>query len=315
MEGLAIETHDLTRRYGTRTVVDRLNLSIKEGSVFGFLGANGAGKSTTLKMLCGLLRPSDGSARVAGCDPERERPRLKHSIGIMPQSFGLYSYLTVRENLEFYGDLYMPTRREAQDRVRWVLEAAGLGPKASHRAGDLSAGWRQRLALGCSILHRPKVLFLDEPTAGVDPISRRLFWDLIHTVNDSGATIFVTTHHMEEVERCHTIGMMADGVLRVAGVPGELKAQAARRFDLVAVDCDVPDLALRRLQGLPGVRDAYIYGDRIHLAWEKDAGGLARTGEALAAQVVVRAVTTRNPTMEDVFVNAGVSAHVAPETA
>jgi ABC-2 type transport system ATP-binding protein len=308
---LAIETHELTRMYGARAAVDHLSLQIEEGKVFGFLGANGAGKSTTLKMLCGLLTPTSGWARVAGIDPVRDRTRLKQAMGFMPQAFGLYGYLTVRENLEFYGDLYVRTRKEARERIKWLLDVAGLGPRAGQRADALSAGWRQRLALGCAILHHPRVLFLDEPTAGVDPISRRLFWDLIHTLNEDGATIFVTTHYMEEVERCHQIGMMADGVLKVAGVPGALKAEAARRFDLLAVDCDQADAALACFHGVDGVRDAYIYGDRIHLAWDPGAGGLARSRELLQGRVQLRACVPRSPTMEDVFVQAGVTAHVA----
>ncbi len=305
---LAIETHDLTRRYGERTVVDRLSIAVPEGSIYGFLGANGAGKSTTLRMLCGLLRPSGGHALVAGIDPERQRDLLKRAIGFMPQAFGLYGYLTVRENLAFYGDLNVSSRKEANERARWVIEAAGLGSRVNQRASELSAGWKQRLALGCAILHRPKVLFLDEPTAGVDPISRRVFWDLIHTLNDSGATIFVTTHYMEEVERCHQVGMLTEGVLRVSGVPAELKGEAARQSELIAVDCDDPNAALACLRGAPGLRDLYIYGDRIHLAWELGKNGLAQTMRILSGHVPIRACTLRSPTMEDVFVTAGAPA-------
>jgi ABC-2 type transport system ATP-binding protein len=305
--GLAIETRELTRRYGDKVVVDRLNLAVREGTVFGLLGANGAGKSTTLRMLCGLLRRSDGQAWVAGVDPERERRALKRAIGFMPQAFGLYGYLTVRENLDFYADLYVEKRKTASERVKWVIEEAGLGPKVKVRAESLSAGWRQRLALGCAILHKPKVLFLDEPTAGVDPVSRRTFWDLIHTLHESGSTVFVTTHYMEEVERCHEVGMMAEGVMRVAGVPAELKARAAVETELIAVDCDRPEAALAHLRSAPGLLDVYLYGDRLHLAWDRGAGGLERTVSLLGAVVQVRECVPRVATMEDVFVRAGVT--------
>jgi ABC-2 type transport system ATP-binding protein len=299
-----IETIDLTKRYGARNVVDSLSMQVTEGAVFGFLGPNGAGKSTTLKMLCGFLTPSAGEVRVAGLSPIRQRRQLQEVIGFMPQTFGLYTYLSVRENLEFYADLHLPSRRAARERMAEVIDAAGLARYADHRADQLSGGWRQRLALACAILHRPRLLFLDEPTAGVDPVSRRLFWDLLHQLSDSGVTIFVTTHYMEEVERCTQIGLIDRGKLRLSGSPLELKAAAASEQELLAIDgCDDHAAAFASLRGAQGMLDAYLYGDRIHLAWAPGSDGLATTAELLRrAGVACRDVQPRRATMEDVFV-------------
>jgi ABC-2 type transport system ATP-binding protein len=300
-----IHTAGLTKRYGARAVVDALSLEVAQGAVFGFLGPNGAGKSTTLKMLCGFLKPTSGELSVAGLSPIKQRRELQRVIGFMPQTFGLYTYLTVRENLQFYGDLHLPSRRAVRERLAEVMEATGLGPHAGLRAEQLSGGWRQRLALACAILHRPRLLFLDEPTAGVDPVSRRIFWDLIQQLNDGGVTIFVTTHYMEEVERCTRIGLISQGRLRISGAPQELRAEAARAQELLAVDCDDHATAFAALHGAEGLRDAYLYGERIHLAWAPGARGIDQTAERLQrAGVPVRAVEPRRATMEDVFVAA-----------
>jgi ABC-2 type transport system ATP-binding protein len=303
--GKAIVVSDLSKRYGERVAVDHLSFSVFEGEVFGFLGPNGAGKSSTLKMLCGFMRPTSGEALVAGLSPIRDRNRLKQAIGFMPQAFGLYDYLTVRENLEFYGNLYLSSRKEVLARTREVLGIAGLDPYLNQQASRLSAGWRQRLALACSILHRPRVLFLDEPTAGVDPVSRRLFWDLIHKLNDSGTTIFVTTHHMEELERCHRVGLLHQGRLKLCGSPDTLRAITAGRFQLLALDCPDPERILELLRAAPNVKDAYLYGRRIHLAFPIDYDGAGAT-LALLDRVGVApwALEPRVPTMEDVFVTA-----------
>ena len=307
----AIETRDLIRRFGERTVVDRLSLRIPEGIVYGFLGPNGAGKSTTLRILCGMLRPTAGEVTVAGFSPVRDLDRLKRAIGYMPQQFGLYDYLTVAENLAFYADLYLPSARAARDRTREVLAATGLDAQRDQIASRLSGGWRQRLALACAILHRPRVLFLDEPTVGVDPVSRRLFWDLLHELNDAGTTIFVTTHYMEEVERCHEVGLLSGGRLRTSGSPRELKSFVAERRELVTVIAGDADRAFAALRGLPDLVDIYFYGEAIHLAWTRDPERLTqpravhRTREALReAGIGVVHIDHRVSTMEDVFVQA-----------
>jgi ABC-2 type transport system ATP-binding protein len=303
---LAVETRELTKRYGDRAVVDRLNLRIPEGVAFGFLGPNGAGKSTALRMLCGMLRPTSGEARVVGLDPARELERLKMAIGFMPQSFGLYTYLTVAENLAFYGRLYLGHGRAARERAHELIALAGLGPYRDTLAEKLSGGWKQRLALACALIHRPKILFLDEPTAAVDPVSRRFFWDLLHDLNDAGATLFVTTHYMEEVERCHLVGLMSAGRLTTCGSPRELKAAVAGERDMVAVVAPDPERAFAALRGAPRLIDIYLYGDEVRLAWDPAEDGLARTRAALeAAGVRTERIERRGSSMEDVFVNAG----------
>jgi ABC-2 type transport system ATP-binding protein len=302
---LAIETRNLTRRYGERVALDRLTLQIAEGIVFGLVGPNGAGKSTTLRILCGLLQPSSGEVKVAGRSPVRERRAVQEVIGIMPQTFALYGYLTVRENLEFYADLYVPSGRMARARIAEVMELTGLNAYAGVRPPELSGGWRQRLALACAILHHPRVLFLDEPTAGVDPVSRRLFWDLIHELNVGGATIFVTTHYMEEVERCNAIGLLSQGTLRLSGSPIELKQAASRGRELIAVDCEERERAFAALRGANGLCDAYVYGDQLHLSFAIGHDGRAEAASRLAgAGVKVLGINPRPPTMEDVFVAA-----------
>jgi ABC-2 type transport system ATP-binding protein len=278
----AIVARTLTRRYGARAVVDRLDLEIPAGSVFGFLGPNGAGKSTSLRMLCGLLRPTSGEARVAGFDPAREPDALKRVVGLMPQSFGLYDHLTAREHLEFQAGLRLASSKEGQRRCEELIDFIGLQGVADQPAGQLSAGWQQRLSLACAVIHRPRVVFLDEPTAGVDPVSRRMFWDLIFALNEEGTTFFVTTHYMEEVERCHCIGLIAAGKLRTCGAPQELKRQIAESRELVSVTAEVPEAAFAALRELPLLIDAYRYGERIHLAFEPGAEGVRASREALA---------------------------------
>jgi ABC-2 type transport system ATP-binding protein len=302
---LAIEARNLSRRYGERVALDRLTLQIAEGIVFGLVGPNGAGKSTTLRILCGLLQPSSGEVTVAGRSPVRERRALQQVIGIMPQTFGLYSYLTVRENLEFYADLYVPSGRSARARIAEVMELTGLNAYAAVRPPELSGGWRQRLALACAILHHPRVLFLDEPTAGVDPVSRRLFWDLIHELNVGGTTIFVTTHYMEEVERCNVVGLLSEGKLRLSGSPNELKQTASRDRELIAIACDECERAFAAMRGATGLCDAYVYGDQLHLSFAVGHDGHAQAASRLAdAGIPVMRIVPRPPTMEDVFVAA-----------
>ncbi len=215
----AVETHDLTRRFGEFTAVDHVTLTVESGEVFGFLGPNGSGKTTTIRMLCGLLAPSSGSGRVLGYDIGRESEAIKARIGYMSQRFSLYSDLTVLENLRFYADVYGLSRGERAGRITELLALAGLEGREQTMTSALSGGWKQRLALACAIVHRPQVLFLDEPTGGVDPEARRLFWDLIYDLAHGGVTIFVTTHYMDEAEHCNRIGMMHGGKLIALDTP------------------------------------------------------------------------------------------------
>ncbi len=225
----AVETHDLTRRFGALTAVHRLNLRIERGEVFGLLGPNGSGKTTTIRMLCGLLEPSEGWAKVAEIDVTVAPEQVKQRIGYMSQRFGLYEDLTVAENLTFYAGIYGLTGAARDARVTAVVDFLGLGRRLGQLGAELSGGWKQRLALGCALLHRPAVLFLDEPTAGVDPAARRNFWRTIHELAGQGTTVLVTTHYMDEAERCGRLGMMSAGNLIALGAPAEVAAQVGGR--------------------------------------------------------------------------------------
>lgn len=219
----AVSLNNLTKRFAEFTAVDRVSLTVPRGQIFGFLGPNGAGKSTTIRMLCGILTPTSGEGQVAGFDIASEPERIKESIGYMSQRFSLYEDLTVEENIAFYAGVYRLTPSKRRERTEWVIEMAGLTERRTSKAGELSGGWRQRLALGCAILHEPPIVFLDEPTSGVDPLSRRKFWELIYNLAESGVTVFVTTHYMDEAEYCDRLGLIYRGELVAVGTPEELK--------------------------------------------------------------------------------------------
>ncbi len=223
---LAVEALQLTRRFGSFTAVDSISFAVPRGSILGLLGANGAGKSTTIRMLCGLLRSTSGTARVAGFDINTQPEQVKQNIGYMSQRFSLYLDLTVRENIRFFAGVYGLERGEAESRLRWVLELSGLAGQEDRLTGELAGGWRQRLALGCAILHRPPIVFLDEPTAGVDPLSRRDFWELINGLAEAGTAVLVTTHYLDEAEYANRLLLIHSGRIIAEGSPGELKRQA-----------------------------------------------------------------------------------------
>jgi ABC-2 type transport system ATP-binding protein len=222
---VAVDIRDLTRRFGALTAVSRLTLAVQRGEVFGLLGPNGSGKTTTIRMLCGLLEPSEGNATVAGVDVRAAPERVKTQIGYMSQRFGLYEDLTVAENLEFYGGIYGLSGAAQRDRTSQVVAFLGIAGRLGQLASELSGGWKQRLALGCALLHHPPVLFLDEPTAGVDPAARRNFWRAIHDLAQGGTTVLVTTHYMDEAERCDRLGMMSLGHLIAVGTPAQVAQQ------------------------------------------------------------------------------------------
>jgi ABC-2 type transport system ATP-binding protein len=227
----SIEVDRLTKKFGTFTAVETLSFSVGKGEIFGFLGPNGAGKSTTIRMLCGIFRQTSGTALVGGYRIEEETEKIKKIIGYMSQKFTLYPDLTVEENIDFHGGIHHLSEGEKERRKKWVLEMADLRGRERQLTRELSGGWRQRLSLGCAILHKPKILFLDEPTASVDPVSRRDFWALIYTLAEGGTTVFVTSHYMDEVERCHRIGIIHAGKLIALGSPKELKSAFTRRED------------------------------------------------------------------------------------
>lgn len=304
MSTIAVETIELTKTFGTLTAVDHVSFQIEMGEIFGFLGPNGAGKTTVIRILCGILLPTSGVGRVLGLDVTTQPEAVKARIGYMSQKFALYDDLTVEENLEFYAGLYQVHGAERQARVRELIAMAHLEGRERELAGNLAGGWKQRLALGCAIVHRPPMLFLDEPTAGVDPASRREFWDLIYTLAGAGITVFVTTHYMDEAEHCNRIGLMYGGRLIAEGNPDELKA-SRMSGELLEVDAEPMMAALDALLALPAiVREAALYGNLLHVVVRDAAAARPEIERALRAQGVnLRRVDRIAPALEDVFVS------------
>ena len=297
----AISVTDLTRRFGDFTAVDRVSFDVHTGEIFGFLGPNGAGKTTTIKMLTGLLRPSDGRAAVAGHDVQQAAEAIRRNIGYMSQAFSLYADLSVDENIRLFAGLYGVTGARLDDRRAWVLEMAGLTAHRARMTGELSLGWKQRLALGCAVLHQPPILFLDEPTSGVDPISRRRFWDLIYQLADEGTTVLVSTHYMEEAEYCRRLALMNRGRLIALDRPSALK----RALDepLFEIETDDAPRAVAALKELPVVSEAAMFGRRIHVM-VRDPGSAEREVPAALARAGRQCTAMRpiTPSLEDVFV-------------
>ena len=303
--GPAIVVRGLAKTYGTIEAVRGIDLEVARGEVFGFLGPNGAGKTTTIKMLAGLLTPSEGEARVAGIDVAREPERVKQRIGYMSQLFSLYGDLTVAENIGFFGGLYGLRGAERERRRDWVLKMAGLGDERDRLRDrlvrELPLGYKQRLALGCAILHQPPILFLDEPTSGVDPLSRRSFWDLIHSLAEQGTTVLVSTHYMEEAEYCHRLALMNRGKLVALDTPPALKRKLGAPILEVRAGAG-PD-ALEALQGDPAVVAVGLFGRALHVTTTDAAAGERAVRERLAAaNIPLEGIRPIPPSLEDVFV-------------
>nr|WP_294513461.1 ABC transporter ATP-binding protein [uncultured Rhodopila sp.] len=291
----AIDVRDLHKRYGERRVVDGLTLSVAEGEICGFLGANGSGKTTTIRMLCGLVKPDGGGGTCLGMDIIRDAPRIRLQIGYMTQRFSFYEDLTVTENLDFVAAVYeIANRREA---VKAIIARMGLADRADQLAGQLSGGWKQRLALAACVLHKPKLLLLDEPTAGVDAKARREFWDLIHDMAADGLTVLVSTHYMDEAERCGRIVYLSDGKLVVQGTPDEV-ARDSKLVTFRATGTDL-DLVARALRTLPGVESAAVFGSALHIAG-MDRAALERATGSLGGGLVWHEVP---PQLEDVLIH------------
>lgn len=300
----AITVSGLTRRFGDFVAVDDLSFDVRKGEIFGFLGANGAGKSTTIRMLCGLLKPTSGAATVGGVDVGRDPEGVKRRIGYMSQRFSLYEHLTVDQNIRFFGGMYSLGRSQLEARRRFVLEMAGLHGREDVRAADLAGGWKQRLALGCAILHEPPIVFLDEPTGGVDPLSRRQFWSLIDGLSAAGTTVLVTTHYLDEAEHCHRIAIIHAGRLAALGSTRELKRAFGDRA-ILEIRVARPVEAMRVLDELPEVERTSVFGTAVH-AVMKSAGAdpAAWVAERLiAAGVTAEAVVPVHPSLEDVFLD------------
>jgi ABC-2 type transport system ATP-binding protein len=292
----------LVKKFGSFVAVDDVSLAVEKGEIFGFLGPNGAGKSTAIRMLCGLLTPTSGSASVNGFDVAREPEEIRRTIGYMSQKFSLYDDLTVEENIDFFTGMYGVAREKRAERKRHVLEMANLSDRRNALTRTLSGGWKQRLALGCAILHDPAVLFLDEPTSGVDPLARAAFWGLIRDLSATGHTIFVSTHYMDEAEYCDRLALMYRGRVIALGTPAELKA-GLTEHSLLNLDASDPLDTMRALEGLEGVRDVAVFGGGLHVTVDDAEGTIARMRERLGARgIAVRKLERIEPSMEDVFV-------------
>ncbi len=298
----AIVVDRLGKRFGSFAALDGVSFGVGRGEIMGFLGPNGAGKSTLIRILCGLLRPSSGRATVAGIDVVADPEGVRRRIGYMSQKFSLYHDLSVGENLRFFGGIYGVARERLDERVRYAVEMAGLGGRERDLVATLAGGWKQRLALGCAILHQPAILFLDEPTSGVDPGSRRRFWTLIHDLAAGGVAVLVSTHYMDEAEYCMRIAMIDSGRLVALGTPHELKTRSLGG-ELLELEDDDLGAALEIVAALPGVRDAAVFGNRLHLLVDPGRASIESLRERLTERGLAAArLRPIAPSMEDMFV-------------
>ena len=303
MPTLAIDVRGLSRRFGSFDAVKDLSFSVTQGEIFGFLGANGAGKSTTIRMLCGLLRPSAGTALVGGVDVSSDPEGVKRRIGYMSQKFSLYEALTVDQNIRFFGGIYGLSGGRLEERRQFVLDMAGLAGRGGTLTRELPGGWRQRLALGCAILHEPSIVFLDEPTGGVDPLSRRRFWDLIGGLSRKGVTVLVTTHYLDEAEHCHRIAIIQAGQLAALGTAGELKQVFAER-PILEVQASKPVDAMAALDQHPDIEKTSLFGTAVHAVLRnRDVQPDAITAALTSKGIDVRAIGVVTPSLEDVFLD------------
>ena len=299
----SVVVENLVKRFGDFVAVDHINLEVRKGEVFGFLGPNGAGKSTTIRMLCGLLKPTSGRARVAGYDVAREPESVRRNIGYMSQKFSLYNDLKVIENIRLFAGLYSVPANVLKQRIAWALDMANLNGQEQLITATLPGGWKQRLALGCAVLHQPPVIFLDEPTSGVDPISRRQFWDLIHHMAEEGVTVFVTTHYMEEAEYCNRLALIYRGSIVALGTPSELKQQSMNG-ELLLVECEPLGEAIEILRSAAGVIDAAVFGNALHLVVGNATAAIPKLNKYLSDhRITPSRIDKIDPTLEDVFVS------------
>ncbi|MBI1878048.1 MAG: ABC transporter ATP-binding protein [Chloroflexi bacterium] len=300
----AIEVLGLTKKFGDFVAVNDVNFEVHRGEIFGFLGPNGAGKTTTIRMLLGLLTPTNGTARVVGYDVIKESEAMRKRIGYMSQRFSLYNDLTVEENLNFYGGVYGVHRSKLKERKQYILKMAGLVGRERELTRNLSGGWKQRLALGAAIIHEPEALFLDEPTAGVDPISRRAFWELIYELAEAGTTILVTTHYMDEAEHCQNLVFIQRGNLVAKGSPEEIKT-TKMHGDVVEIDCDDPGQAIVILRDFNIFEEVALYGSLIHVVTDNLSAHLPLIEKSLTDKgIKVTSVERIAPSLEDVFISS-----------
>ena len=301
---ISIDVKELTKKFGSFIAVDKVSFSVDKGEVFGFLGANGAGKSTTIRMLCGILEPTSGDAFVGGFSVMNEPDRVKQNIGYMSQKFSLYNDLTVEENINFFGGVYGLNGDKLQERKNWVLEISDLKGKENFITSSLPGGIKQRLALGTAVIHRPAIVFLDEPTSGVDPIARRQFWELINEISGEGTTVLVTTHYLEEAEFCNNIILINAGSLIAQGTPATLKKDYLKN-KIIEVECDAPVVAMDILAKQTFVDDTSIFGNNIHLSVNSNYKNKSQITDSLneTASINIKRIDPIVPTLEDVFIH------------
>ncbi|MFH1452827.1 MAG: ABC transporter ATP-binding protein [Armatimonadota bacterium] len=300
MDNITVSVKNLTKKFGDFTAVDHINFEVKKGEIFGFLGPNGAGKSTTIRMLCGLLFPTSGDGSVGGYDVNKEPEKIKTHIGYMSQKFSLYNDLTVEENINFFSGVYNVPAEKKEERKKQVLKMAGLEARCSDITSSLPQGYKQRLALGCAILHEPPILFLDEPTSGVDPISRRNFWNLIYDMSEKGTTIFVTTHYMDEAEYCGRLALIYRGKIIAEGTPASLKHDYMKK-EVLEVEVDKLFEAMEALQ--KNNIDNAVFGNTLHVTVTDAKASLSKI-ETLFKTAGIRLIKADRiiPSLEDVFV-------------
>ncbi|MBN2374002.1 ABC transporter ATP-binding protein [bacterium] len=297
-----VECEDLVKRFGSFIAVDHISFKVSRGEIFGFLGPNGAGKSTTIRIMCGLLLPSEGKARVNGFDVAAQAESVKKSIGYMSQRFSLYDDLTVEENIAFFSGIYSIPKKLRRERMGYVLKMAGLEDRKDTLTRLLPGGWKQRLALGCAILHQPPILFLDEPTSGVDPIARREFWDIIYQLSEASHTIFVTTHYMDEAEYCHRIALMYGGRIISIGAPSALK-ESFKANIILHLDSSSPLESIKALEGREGILDVAMFAGSIHIRVPNQESEIPKIHRILEDhEIHVKRLETIQPSMEDIFV-------------
>ena len=297
----AIETFDLSRHFGSFVAVDKVNFYVPKGEIFGLLGPNGAGKTTTIRMLCGIIHPSSGNGTVLGFDIRKDAEEIKKNIGYMSQKFSLYDDLTASENLNFYASIYGVPKSDRNKRIQDLIDQSGLRGVEKELTSSLSGAWRQRLALACAIAHKPPMLFLDEATAGVDPVSRREFWDLIYEMASTGTSILATTHYMDEAEYCNTLGMMYEGQMIALASPDGLKAKISGV--LVQITCDQPLKAKEIADQTPAVIDSAIHGVLLHVTLKDEDQINPFTRVLQAAEIKVSEIEKILPSLEDVFIS------------
>jgi len=301
---MAVSVDKLEKKFGSFTAVNKISFEVKKGEIFGFLGPNGAGKSTTIRMLCGILTPTSGSGQVGGFDVMKDQENIKQHIGYMSQKFSLYDDLTVEENIDFYAGIYKIPKKEKEARKEKLIKLAGIDEFRKNLTKSLSGGWKQRLALGCAIIHEPKIIFLDEPTSGVDPITRSNFWDIIKSMAKQGVTVFVTTHYMDEAENCDRMALIYKGNMIAMGTPHEMKTEHMKN-DVFEISLPGSEEWIERLSAVKGVKEVALFSTVLHAVIE-DAGSAVPAIETLFKDAGITGYTLKKiePSLEDVFVSS-----------